>query len=286
MNNNKIMFPGIVLVNKMENESCMNVMKNIKKKFGIKKIGNAGTLDEAASGLLILFINKATKLQNFYQNDHKTYEFILNLNIETDTLDNVGKILKQTKDKHDIEKIKEVINTFNNKKYLQIPPIFSAVKINGKKLHQYARDNIDVDIPPRNVHIKKIKLIKIISEDKFLIEANVSKGTYIRSLARDLSHAIGTIGIATNIKRTYISNNKLENTPTWNNIEKDNFIRIEDFFKFPKIEISKIEKKYVDNNNIISINCDNEYCFLSFDKQIIALYKKHNENYYKGLFNI
>lgn len=194
---------GILLIDKPLGITSHKVVEIIRKKLGIKKVGHAGTLDPLATGLLIIMLGKATKLSNQLISESKTYEVEMKLFIETDTGDITGNVIKHQEQRTlNKERIKEVINSFNNYEYWQRPPIYSAIKIKGRKLYEYARQNIAIEIPPRLVKIQEIKLLSFSSETEIIsLLAKCSKGTYIRSLVKDLAEKLNIIATVSQLRR-------------------------------------------------------------------------------------
>jgi len=196
---------GIAIIDKKKDITSRDVVNQISKKIGTKKVGHTGTLDPIATGLLIICIGKATKLVDVLTNYDKEYEAGVCLGIQTDTLDITGNIIKEEISKKDKEEIEKVLKSFIGE-YEQEVPIFSAVKINGKKLYEYARENKEVELPKRLVKIYDISLTSDIiyknNKTYFSFKVKVSKGTYIRSLIRDIANKLNTIGTMTSLKRT------------------------------------------------------------------------------------
>ncbi|WNE41224.1 MAG: tRNA pseudouridine synthase B [Mycoplasmataceae bacterium] len=194
---------GIILIDKPSGITSHKVIEIVRKKLGIKKVGHAGTLDPLATGLLVVMLGKSTKLSNQLMGQPKTYEVEIKLFIETDTGDITGKVIKQENPKNiKEEEIKLVINFFNNYEYWQQPPIYSAIKIKGKKLYEYVRQNISVEIPSRLVKIEEIKLLNYspkLERMKFLVKC--SKGTYVRSLMKDLVEKLETVATVSELRR-------------------------------------------------------------------------------------
>src|SRR3954470_7553792 len=186
---------GILLIDKSTGLTSHKVVEVIRRKLNIKKVGHAGTLDPLATGLLIIMLGKSTKLSNLLISQFKTYQVEMELFIKTDSGDITGKIIKEEeKFSFEKEKIQEIINSFDNYTYWQTPPLYSAIKIKGKKLYEYARQGKKIDIPPRQVIIKKIELLEYAQEEKkIFLEVECSKGTYIRSLVGDIAQKLGTV---------------------------------------------------------------------------------------------
>ena len=150
---------GILLINKTAGMTSHDVVMKIRRLLKTKKVGHCGTLDPEATGVLVICVNKATKAIQFLTADNKEYIATLSLGKSTDTYDASGKVLEE-KDFAGVDGVEEVLNSFIGKQK-QMPPIYSAIKVNGKKLYEYARENKEVDIQPRDIEIKEIELLKI-----------------------------------------------------------------------------------------------------------------------------
>ena len=271
---------GILFIDKPKGMTSFDVCASIRKAFNIKKVGHTGTLDPNATGLMIILLGSATKLSQFLIDDKKTYIANIKLGIKTDTLDIDGNILEERKE---IMPDKELmIKTLN--KYLgkstQIPPMTSAIKINGKKLYEYQRKNIEVDIPERDIEIYSIELLDI-KEDEFIIKCEVSKGTYIRSLVRDILNDLNIIGTLNELRRIKIDEFDISLS---NNLEdiKNNKYQLYDAYEIlsNRYEIYEvINEDDVLNGKKLEINNDNEYLLMCHNKKALAIYKKDGNIY-------
>ncbi len=190
---------GILLVDKPSGMTSHDVVDVIRKRFGFKKVGHAGTLDPMATGLLVVLIGKATKKSRNFTDDDKTYTATLVLGITTDTGDADGKILKEESCDIEHEKISGVLEQFKGE-IEQIPPMFSAKKHKGKKLYEYARRGIEIKREPRKVIIKKLEVLEF-REKQVSLEIDCSKGTYIRQLAMDIGKALGSGAHISSLRR-------------------------------------------------------------------------------------
>lgn len=199
----------IILINKEKGISSYKKIREIQKKYNYSKIGHAGTLDPMAEGLVIAMSDNATKLSDMLMKKDKIYQVEMCLYYQTDTLDLEGNIVYIDEEKK-IYKEKEIIDTMSSfiGTSMQKPPMYSAIKLNGLKMYELARKNIEVDIPDRQVNIYYINNIKI-TGDKISFETKVSSGTYIRSLVRDIGLKLGTYATMTKLVRTKIDNFKL-----------------------------------------------------------------------------
>ena len=217
---------GIILVNKPYGYTSRDVVNILCKKFKTKKIGHTGTLDPIATGVLILCIGSATKLVEALTSDDKEYVATVELGTLTDTLDNTGNVIKEEKTNVNVNQIKKALEKMQGV-YEQEVPIYSAVKINGKKLYEYAREGINVDLPKRMVNIKSLELINNIKYENnkttFQIRCHVSKGTYIRSLVNDIAHELGTVGTMTSLNRVKQGIFNISDSYTLEDIENDNY---------------------------------------------------------------
>lgn len=275
---------GIVLINKEKNCTSRDVVNQVSKILKTKKIGHTGTLDPIATGVLVLCIGKATKLVEVITSYDKEYEAEVILGIKTDTKDITGKILKEEKaiiSKENIEEcLKKMIGTYN-----QTVPIYSAVKINGKKLYEYARNNEEIELPKRKVTIKELKLISDITYEKektkFKIKCHVSKGTYIRSLIEDIATNLNTIGTMENLKRTKQGNFQITSANTIQDIENNKFkiYSIEEILeKFYKIEMTDDLYFKIKNGSIIKNNYNHDIVAFTKNDKVIAIYKEYSKD--------
>lgn len=243
---------GIILINKEKNYTSHDVVNKVKK-ITKSKVGHTGTLDPNATGVLPLLLGNATKISKYLMNHDKEYQVILQLGIKTDTADVEGKIIEEKEvdlDALNEEKVKKILSTFLGKQK-QTPPIYSAIKVNGKKLYEYARKGQDIEIEPREIEIYDIKLINIDIKQKqigFIVKC--SKGTYIRSLCEDIAEKLETVGYMKELNRTIVGNFDIKDSITisefeekYNKNDLSNIISIEEIFR----EKSKIE---LDNRNI------------------------------------
>lgn len=195
---------GIIVINKEKEYTSHDVVAKLKKKLNISKVGHTGTLDPNATGVLPILIGKGTKFSKYLINHDKIYEVELELGKKTDTADIEGKVIeeKNVDEKYIKENLLQVLESFVGKQE-QIPPMYSAIKKDGKKLYEYARAGEKVEIEPREIEIYKIDLNKY---DKNIISfvVSCSKGTYIRSLCEDIAEKLNTLGYMKNLKRLQV----------------------------------------------------------------------------------
>ncbi|MDD3725866.1 MAG: tRNA pseudouridine(55) synthase TruB [Candidatus Ratteibacteria bacterium] len=226
---------GIIPVNKPDGITSYDVIRFIKRTFGLKnKIGHAGTLDPLASGVLIICIGKGTKMSNVFMHEDKEYEARLLLGIKTDTDDIKGKVIEKKEVVVSEQEIIGVIKEFEGE-IEQVPPVVSAIKKDGVPLYKLHRKGIDVSPPKRTVVIKRLD-IKSISLPYVDFTVVCSKGTYIRSLCRDIGNKLGCGGTQSALKRTRVGRFKIEDTATLKEIEKNGLERY-------LIPIKKVESR-------------------------------------------
>lgn len=265
------MFNGIVNLYKERDFTSLDAVAKSRGIFGQKKIGHTGTLDPLAEGVLILCLGKATKLADIIVSKEKEYRCTMLLGLETDTEDVTGKILKETeKDKVTSlseEEIRNVIASFVGEQK-QVPPIYSALKINGRKLYDYARSGESVEIPARDISVYDIHIERILlPEVEFVVRC--SKGTYIRSLCRDMGRKLGVGGVMKSLIREEVNGFYSKDSYTLDQLSKlkedgeleKAILPIDNLLKnFPVAEIKPEGDKYLSNGNKIFMNQ------LSFDE--------------------
>ena len=252
---------GIILINKQKNCTSHDVVNKVKK-ITKSKVGHTGTLDPNATGVLPLLLGNATKISKYLINHDKEYEVLLQLGTKTDTADAEGKIIEEKDvniDSLSEENVKKVLSTFLGKQK-QMPPMYSAIKVNGKKLYQYARQGQEVEIKPREIEIYEIKLINLDKKQKQIsLVVSCSKGTYIRSLCEDIADRLGTVGFMKELNRTKVGEFNIKDCVTieefeekYNKNDFSDIITIEEIFKEnPKIELDNLNiKQYLNGVKI------------------------------------
>lgn len=272
---------GIIIVNKPKGITSRDVVNEISKKFRTKKVGHTGTLDPIATGVMVVCLNAATKLVDKLTSYDKEYIATCILGIETDTLDNTGKILNTMQTHITKNQIETTLNKFIGS-YEQEVPKYSAIKINGKKLYEYARENIEVKLPKRNVIINNINLVSgpryMDNKTEFTFRCSVSKGTYIRSLIRDIASDLNTYGIMTDLIRTKQGNFDIKDAINLDQITENNLIKIKDVLTCQHVQITDdIRKKVLNGANIMNDYNSEEVLFMD-NNQAVALYIKDDKN--------
>ena len=270
---------GILLINKPINITSRDVVNNAIKKLGTKKIGHTGTLDPLATGVMVLCVGRATKLVELLTSNDKEYIAEVTLGIETDTLDITGNVLKQNNPNVTKSEVIEVLNSFKGK-YNQEVPIYSAVKINGKKLYEYARNNEKIELPKREVDIKNIELINYDENtNKFTFKCLVSKGTYIRSLIRDICNKLGVIGTMSKLIRTKQGKFNLTDCINIDDISIDKLLDIKDVLDISKVVVNDDLKSKILNGQIFdNIYNDDKILFIDKDNKELAIYQVYEKN--------
>ena len=264
---------GIIVVNKESGFTSRDVVNIISKEFNTKKVGHTGTLDPIAEGVLVICIGKCTKLCDVLTSEYKEYIAEFKLGYETDTLDYTGNVTNNSEVIVSESDIRNTINSFVGE-YNQEVPIYSAVKVNGKKLYEYARNNIEVNLPSRLVFIKEIEIESI--GDKITIKCLVSKGTYIRSLIRDIGRKLGTYATMTKLVRTKQGNFDINNSYTLDEIKNKKYklISIEELFQNEKkVDVDKSLYKKISNGVVLDNIYNSEYVLFYYDNELISIYK-------------
>ena len=260
MENNFVgeMKSGIVLVNKPTGISSNKVVNIVKYSLKAKKCGHLGTLDLEGEGLLPVTVNGATKLFDYFLNKTKTYETVFIFGFETDTLDTSGEIIKRKEchiQKSDVEKaIKSMIG-----KYAQMPPLYSAKKVDGKIAYKEARKGNSVELKPKQIEIYDFKLLEEISDNVFKFSITCSSGTYIRSVCRDLAEKLSTYGSMQCILRTKCGNFDIKDAYSLEDIKNGNFkmISCESVFDYSKMSLSDEVVLKLLNGQQIKTNAEN-----------------------------
>lgn len=273
---------GVVVVNKPKGITSRDVVNKLVKVFGTKSIGHIGTLDPMATGVLVCLIGKYTKLGSIMVNHDKEYIATFKLNVLTDTLDSEGKVLKTDNKIISLEDMQGAIEHFNGLTYMQEVPIYSAVKVNGKKLYDYARNNEDIILPKKEVTIYKLELVSF--EDEVKIKCKVSKGTYIRALIRDICAYLGTYGVMTDLVRTKLGDYDIGDAYSLDDISNGKYklYRLEDIFDLDVRYINDDNHKQIYNGNIVKDKNSNYILYKEGDKAV-AFYTRINEEELKPL---
>ena len=270
---------GIILINKPKDYTSQDVVSKVKKILNIKKAGHTGTLDPMATGLLPVMLGNYTKLSKYLIEHDKTYVATLKLGMKTDTGDITGKVIEERTVDVDFNKIEEVLKSFLGKQ-MQIPPMYSAIKVDGKKLYEYAREGKSVPVPPREIEIYKINLINInIDDEEIKFSVACSKGTYIRVLCENIAEKMNTVGTMSGLERVNVDMFNIIDAVTFEQLEENknnpefmekHLFKMEDVLsKYEKISLDEKKKKLFLNGVLLSIDAsDGIYNITINDKYI------------------
>ena len=271
---------GLIVVNKSKDMTSRDVVNIISRKFNTKKVGHTGTLDPIASGVLVVAIGKYTKLVDIITSEKKEYIATMKLGELTDTLDTTGIVLDKKDYNFSKEELIKVLESFKTT-YLQEVPKYSAIKINGKKLYEYARNNIDIELPKREVTIYDIELLEYIN-DTIKFRCLVSKGTYIRSLIRDIADKLNTYASMSDLVRTKQGIFDINNSYSLEDINNDRYeiLTYKDIFMdYKHIELNDDEYFKVSNGQKMMFNSNNKLLILTYKNEYIAMYEKDRDLY-------
>lgn len=226
---------GVIIINKPKGYTSHDVVNIVRKQLNMKKVGHTGTLDPNATGVLPILVGQATKISKYLIEHKKTYIATIELGEKRDTGDSEGNIIESDSNikEFDISIIKQVLQSFLGKQK-QIPPMYSAIKVNGKKLYEYARSGQEVEVEPREIEIYRIELIEYIN-NRIEFEVECSKGTYIRTLCENIAEKLGTIGYMKELQRTSIDKFKIKESINLEELSEDEaqkkILTIENIFK-------------------------------------------------------
>ena len=274
---------GFILVNKKKDMTSRDVVNSLTKILNTKKIGHTGTLDPFAEGILLVAVNKGLKVVKLLNYKDKEYITKVKLGIKTDTLDITGNILEEKKEELNKEELAPVLKSFIGDYSYEVP-IYSAIKVNGKKLYEYAREGKKVELPIKNSYIYDIKLIDF-KDNSFTFSVKVSNGTYIRALVRDISKKLNKLMTLEELTRTKVDNLLIENSYTLEDIKNNNFklLKINDLLNYKEVELERdLEDKVLNGNKIKLDEKENNILFIK-EKEEIAVYTREECDIFKVL---
>lgn len=265
---------GIIIIDKPKGYTSHDVVNVVRKNLKTTKVGHTGTLDPNATGVLPVLIGKATKISKYLIEHDKTYIAELTLGKKSSTGDIEGEIIEEKEVPNlSEEQIKNTLASFLGKQ-MQTPPIYSSIKINGKKAYEYARNGQTVEIPAREIEIAEISLLSF-EKDSIIFKVSCSKGTYIRVLCEDIAKKLGTVGLMQNLRRTRVDKFDIKDACLLENLDKAKIISIEECFKdFPNINLDDKQTTAFLNGVKIKENQEN------------GVYSVYNKNKYLGLGTI
>ncbi|MBQ7891434.1 MAG: tRNA pseudouridine(55) synthase TruB [Erysipelotrichaceae bacterium] len=272
---------GILLVNKPKGMTSHDVVNKLRRILHMKKIGHTGTLDPNAEGVLMVLLGNSCKILPFIKNDIKEYVAKMTFGYTSDTLDIWGNLEEfEVESYPTVDEVKDVMTTFMGKQ-LQIPPMVSAIKVNGKKLYEYAREGIEIERKAREIEIFELDLL---SYDKDIeLRCLCSSGTYIRSLCVDIAEKLGQKGVLSSLVRTRIDQFTLDQTYTLEQIENGEYSLLTNYEvlnKYPYIVYNKIED--VKNGKRIQLPCRDDMVMIVSGEEVIAAYQHVNNGIYEA----
>lgn len=277
------------LIEKPKSWTSQDLCTKFKKTYKFKKVGHSGTLDPNAEGLMLVATNSFTKLFDYIGNTNKTYyvKALLGYTSETLDVDSDYKKIENIK----AEEYKEDIEAFLNNLVgdsMQTPPIYSAIKVNGKRLYKYARQNVEVDIPNRKITVYNTNLISLDNET-VEFDITVSKGTYIRSIVSDMGEYLNTKAIVGELIRTAVGDlkstniNKITNLDNLNPSDKVSPLSWSEVLDLPSVVLDSSKENYIRNGQLLEnryFKTSNKHLII-IDNQLKAVYEPFNEKYFK-----
>ena len=270
---------GIIIVDKPKGYTSRDIVNIVSLEIHEKKVGHTGTLDPLATGVLVICFGKYTKLVDMLTALDKEYIAEIKLGIETDTLDITGNVLRKKDVSITKEQILKVFSKFIGVYQMEVP-LYSAIKVHGKKLYEYARNNEEVEVPIKKVHIYELELLSY-EQDIITFRCRVEKGTYIRSLIRDITKSLGVIGTMNNLVRIKQGNFKIENASSLEDIQSHHVkvLKIKDVLDLEEYSLNELEYKRVSNGNFLWIKKEEKELLLTYQDQVVAIYEKKDELY-------
>lgn len=267
---------GILLIDKPEGMTSRDVVNKLNHVLGTKKIGHTGTLDPLATGLLVICVGRATKLVDIITSTRKTYIATMKLGIKTDTADITGNILAIKDFRVTEEAIKEVFSSLLGTIKQEVP-IYSAVKVNGKKLYEYAREGIAVELPKREIMIYDLQL-QSFHDDEITFVADVSKGTYIRSLIEEIANRLNTLGTMRALRRIKQGTFSIEEAIPLDEVTTSTRLLTakEALQDYVQVEMPTQYVKQIQNGAKIPIVLKEKTVFLEHD-EVIAIYEAKSD---------
>ncbi|WP_028042210.1 tRNA pseudouridine(55) synthase TruB [Candidatus Stoquefichus massiliensis] len=272
---------GILLINKTAGMTSHDVVNQVRRLLHTKKVGHCGTLDPDATGVLVLCIGKATKALQFLMSEEKEYIATLSLGSSTDTYDSSGTVI-ETKSFNGIENIETILQSFVGQQK-QLPPMYSAIKVNGKKLYEYARKGETVEVEARDITIHEIELLK---QDNHILTLRVkcSKGTYIRSLCVDIARTFGYPGHMAHLVRNQSGHFRLSDCVTLDDVEKGQYrlLSLEEAFKHFQHYIIEDENIVIHGKKMKS-DIDHQVVVVNKEGKVLAVYGPDGQGYLKSI---
>lgn len=270
---------GILIVDKDKDYTSRDVVNLVEKKLNCSRVGHAGTLDPLATGVLVVALGNALKILEFINDNDKEYIATAKIGLLTDTLDVTGNVLKEEKEFNITkEQLESTLNSFKGT-YLQEVPLYSSVKVNGKRLYKYAREEREVILPKREVNISSIELVNF-EKDEFTFKVTVSKGTYIRSLIRDIGDKLNIPCVMKELRRTRQGMFKIEDSVKLDDIDNNiKLISIEDALNdINFIEVDSFLENKILNGRILDNRYNQDIIGFKNKERVIALYQIYDKD--------
>lgn len=277
---------GILLIHKPKGMTSFQAVAKCRKIYNTKKTGHSGTLDPEAEGLLIIALGKYTKLLPYIAHDHKHYVATFSLGKKYDTADAWGEIIEEKEYKnHTQEELDDISKKFVGH-IQQIPPMFSALKKDGKKLYEYAREGVEVERKPRDITISSLSVQRL-DVNSYRMDAIVSEGTYIRTLIEDYCSSINELGYMTSLIREGIEHMTLQQANDLEDLNEDSFVSPLSVLdpSLPLYDTDQVEDVY--HGKKLRLKTNEKRVILIHGKEILACYELRNDGYYhclRGLF--
>ena len=281
--------PNFFLIDKPEGYTSQDVCSVIKQKYGYLKVGHSGTLDPLATGLLVIATDSYTKLLTYVINLDKTYNFTVKFGYTSESHD-LGTELVKVKSNFEINKdqLNKIVSEFIGDRK-QVPPLYSAIKVKGKRLYEYAKSNHEVEIPTREITINNLEIEEFKSNNTVNFNVTCSKGTYIRSLGRDIGNMLGVGGVIVQLRRTKIQDlsvNKaigIKQLPNYENFELYS-CEYKKLINMRNIDIDIANINIIKNGGFLESSKfpDKEESYLvTNNNKVVAIYERFDDNYYK-----
>ena len=272
---------GIVIVDKPQDWTSQDVTARLRRVFNTRRIGHGGTLDPMATGVLPVFVGRGTRGVEFFEHAEKTYETVLRLGLTTDTEDVWGETVQERPVAFTSEKLEEVLESFRGE-ILQVPPMYSALKVNGQKLCDLARKGKEVERKPRPITIHELALLET-AENTLRLRVRCSKGTYIRTLCKDIGEALGCGGCMQELRRVNAGEYTIEEAvPLQTLLDTENpeaYLRGVDtmFRNYPEVKLTANQEKRCRNGNTFTMNlAEGTYRAYSQTGEFLMLAKVEN----------
>lgn len=271
---------GILLINKPYGMTSHDVVAKLRRILKTRKIGHSGTLDPQATGVLFVMVGKATKILPFLEDIDKEYIAEMKLGVST-LSDDIFYPVLETKEIQPIVDFDALLQSFQGKQK-QLPPMISSIKVNGKKLYEYARNNETVERPLRDVEMFELETLPSLSEDTYRFRVHCSSGTYVRSLCRDIALKSNNLGVMTSLVRSKVGRFSLSDCVTLEDVEAGNYTlhSINELLAhYPMIAFEPIKDIY--NGKHVRLNIKDDMCAMVDQDEVIAIYERHHANVFK-----